>query len=36
MSDNLEVGSSWLAASEHAGTFEGLLDAASVAWGLTG
>ncbi|MGK3998912.1 DEAD/DEAH box helicase [Sorangium sp. So ce1024] len=31
--ENLEVGSSWLSASEHAGTFEGLLEAVEAAWG---
>ncbi|UQA57434.1 DEAD/DEAH box helicase [Polyangium aurulentum] len=32
--ENLEPGSSWLSASEHAGTFEGLLAAVEHAWGL--
>ncbi len=34
--DNLEIGSAWLAASEHAGSFDGLLDAIQAAWGQAG
>ena len=35
-SETLEEGSKWLAASEHAGAFDGLLDAVNGAWGPPG
>lgn len=34
--DGLEIGSSWLAASEHAGTFQEFLKAIEAAWGQPG